>query len=452
MISLLWLRRDLRLEDNLSLYLSLQTLDKIQPIFIFDENILARFTNPDDRRISFIIDALRAINKKLQEHGSEVLVFYGKPEILIPKISSVLKSNKIFAGKDYDPYGIKRDDAISKQVDLVLANDHLLMPPDKVFKDDGTTYKVFTPYFKKWQELINLKDYDSYNTDDKGRYANSKNLRNILAEHNLYPLDLNEDIPGYKYKEVSNWPVDNLVDGFNDFLDNKLINYKAGRNYLDIDGTSSLSPYIRFGLISIRQCYRSAREIQGSWQWIAELAWRDFYAMILCHYPETISQEMQPQYRNLKWSEDQDLLEKFTSGQTGYPIIDAAVRQLLQEGWMHNRARMIVASFFTKNLWINWRLGEEFFAQHLMDYELSSNVGGWQWSASTGTDSQPYFRMFNPYLQSQRFDKEGVYIRKYLPELKGLSNKEIHISGLYPPIVDYRCSRNKAIERFKKLN
>ena len=281
MISLLWLRRDLRLEDNLSLYLSLQTLDKIQPIFIFDENILARFTNPDDRRISFIIDALRAINKNLQEHGSEVLVFYGKPEILIPKISSVLKSNKIFAGKDYDPYGIKRDDAISKQVDLVLANDHLLMPPDKVFKDDGTTYKVFTPYFKKWQELINLKDYDSYNTDDKGRYANSKNLRNILAEHNLYPLDLNEDIPGYKYKEVSNWPVDNLVDGFNDFLDNKLINYKAGRNYLDIDGTSSLSPYIRFGLISIRQCYRSAREIQGSWQWIAELAWRDFYAMIL---------------------------------------------------------------------------------------------------------------------------------------------------------------------------
>ena len=173
---------------------------------------------------------------------------------------------------------------------------------------------------------------------------------------------------------------------------------------------------------------------------------------LLCHYPETISQEMQPQYRNLKWSEDQDLLEKFTSGQTGYPIIDAAVRQLLQEGWMHNRARMIVASFFTKNLWINWRLGEEFFAQHLMDYELSSNVGGWQWSASTGTDSQPYFRMFNPYLQSQRFDKEGVYIRKYLPELKGLSNKEIHISGLYPPIVDYRCSRNKAIERFKKLN
>lgn len=452
MISLLWLRRDLRLEDNLSLYLSLQTLDKIQPIFIFDENILARFNNPDDRRISFILDALKAMNKKLREHSSEVLVLYGKPEVLIPKISSVLKANKIFAGKDYEPYGIKRDEAISKQVDLVLSNDHLLMPPHKVLKDDGTTYKVFTPYFRKWQALINLKDYDSYNADAKGRYANIQNLRIILAQHDLHPLDLNEDVPGYKYQKVRNWPVDNLVYRFNDFLDNKLINYKEGRNYLDIDGTSSLSPYIRFGLISIRQCYRSAREMQGSWQWIAELAWRDFYAMILYHYPETISQEMQPQYRNLKWSEDQDLLEKFTSGQTGYPIIDAAVRQLLEEGWMHNRARMIVASFFTKNLWLNWRLGEEFFAQHLMDYELSSNVGGWQWSASTGTDSQPYFRMFNPYLQSQRFDKEGVYIRKYLPELKGLSNKEIHISGLYPPIVDYRYSRNKAIQRFKKHN
>jgi deoxyribodipyrimidine photo-lyase len=458
MLSLLWLRRDLRLEDNLSLYLSLQSADKIQPIFIFDENILARFNNPDDRRISFIIDSLRAINKKLQEHGSEVLVFYGKPEILVLKISSCLKVNKIFAGKDYEPYGIKRDEAISKQVDLVLSNDHLLMPPEKVLKDDGTTYKVFTPYFKKWQALINLKDYDSYNADDKGRYANSINLKEMLAKNDLHPLDLNEDIPGYNYQEVSNWPVNNLAGRFNNFLDNKLINYNEGRNYLAEDGTSGLSPYIRFGLISIRQCYRSAREMQGSWQWIAELAWRDFYAMILYHYPETIAQEMQPRYRNLKWSEDSDLLEKFTLGQTGYPIIDAAVRQLLQEGWMHNRARMIVASFFTKNLWLNWRLGEEFFAQHLMDYELSSNVGGWQWSASTGTDAQPYFRMFNPYLQSKRFDAQGDYIRKYLPELKELSNKEIHrpatlFSKKYcNTIVDYESTRKQAIEYFKRMS
>jgi deoxyribodipyrimidine photo-lyase len=451
MISLLWLRRDLRLEDNLSLYLSLQTLDKVQPIFIFDENILEKFKNPNDRRISFILDALRAINKKLQKHDSELLVFYGDPTVLIPKISSVLKANKIFAGKDYEPYGMKRDEAISKQVDLVLTNDHLLMPPDKVLKDDGTTYKMFTPYFKKWQERINLKDYDGYNIDDQGRYANSKILRDILIKSDLHSLDLNEDVPGYKYQRDVIWPVDNLVNRFNNFLDYKLINYSEGRNYLDIDGTSRLSPYIRFGLISIRQCYRSARDMNGSWQWIAELAWRDFYAMILYHYPETISKEMQPQYRNLKWSEDQDLLQKFTLAQTGYPIIDAAVRQLLQEGWMHNRTRMIVASFFTKNLWLNWRLGEEFFSQYLMDYELSSNVGGWQWSASTGTDSQPYFRMFNPYLQSKRFDKEGVYIRKYLPELKGLSNKEIHMSGLCSPIVDYVYSRKNAIERFKAI-
>ncbi|MCT4634811.1 MAG: DNA photolyase family protein [Rickettsiales bacterium] len=451
MLSLLWLRRDLRLEDNLSLYSALQAVDKIQPIFIFDDNILARFTNPNDRRISFIIDALRAMNKELEKKNSEVLVFYGKPEVLIPQISACLKVNKIFAGQDYEPYGMKRDANIAKQVDLELNNDHLLMAPDKVLKDDGNPYKVFTPYFKRWQAVIGLKDYDSYNADDSGRYANSKTLREILAQHDLHPLDLNEDVPGYKYQEVTNWPIDALVDRFNNFLDNKLVNYNEGRNYLAEDRTSCLSPYIRFGLISIRQCYRSAREMKGSWQWIAELAWRDFYAMILYHYPETVSKEMQPQYRNLKWSEDSKLLEKFTLGQTGYPVIDAAIRQLLQEGWMHNRARMIVASFFTKNLWLNWRLGEEFFAQQLMDYELSSNVGGWQWSASTGTDAQPYFRMFNPYLQSKRFDPQGDYIRKYLPELKSLSNKEIHISGLYPPIVDYESSRKKAIESFKKI-
>lgn len=451
MLSLLWLRRDLRLEDNLSLYLALKEKDKIQPIFIFDENILARFTNPNDRRVSFILDALRSINKELEKKNSEVLVFYGRPEVLIPKISACLEVNKIFAGKDYEPYGMKRDAAISKQVDLQLNNDHLLMAPDAVLKDDGTTYKVFTPYFRKWQAVISSKDYDSYNADDSGRYANSKTLRGILAQRDLHPLDLNEDVLRYKYQKNNNWPIDALVDRFNNFLDNKLINYNEGRNYLAKDGTSFLSPYIRFGLISVRQCYRSAREMEGSWQWIAELAWRDFYAMILYHYPETVLKEMLPQYRNLKWSEDPALLKKFTLGETGYPIIDAAVRQLLQEGWMHNRARMIVASFFTKNLWLNWRLGEEFFAQYLMDYELSSNVGGWQWSASVGTDAQPYFRMFNPYLQSKRFDPQGDYIRKYLPELKDLSNKEIHMHGLCSPIVDYESSRKRAIERFKNI-
>lgn len=451
MLSLLWLRRDLRLEDNLPLYLALQQPEKIQPIFIFDENILARFKSPHDKRISFIIDTLRAINKELLKKNSEVLVFYGKPEILIPQIAKALEAKSVFAGKDYEPYGVLRDASIAKEVNLKLYNDHLLLSPERVVKDDGSPYKVFTPYFRKWQSTIQELDYAEYNADDACCYADSHNLKRILAGRNLYPMNLNENVPGYKYQELKNWSLESLSYRFNNFLDNKLANYSEGRNQLSIDGTSILSPYIRFGQISIRQCYRAAREMEGSWQWIAELAWRDFYAMILYYYPETIYTEMQPQYRNIKWNENTEILERFTSAQTGYPIIDAAVNQLLQEGWMHNRARMIVASFFTKNLWLNWRLGEEFFAQYLMDYELSSNVGGWQWSASVGTDAQPYFRIFNPYLQSQRFDPEGDYIRKYLPSLKSLSNKEIHKATLFSPIVDYEISRKKAIDYFKKI-
>ncbi len=457
MISLLWLRRDFRLKDNLSLFLSLQQPENIQPIFIFDEHILSRFTNPKDRRLSFILDSLRSINNELKAKNSELLVFYGKPEILIPKISKILNVKSVFAGKDYEPYGLKRDEEISKQVDLKLINDHLLMPPDKVYKDDGTPYKVFTPYFRKWQSLIESLDYAEYNADDHNRYTNASILKETLAKHDIYALNLEDGLTGYEYQKVNNWPLDDLENRFNYFIENRLQDYQDKRNYLAYDGTSTLSPYLRFGQISIRKCYRAAKEVKNSWQWIAELAWRDFYAMILYHYPETISLEMQPQYRNINWSQDRELLDKFTSAQTGYPIVDAAVNQLLQEGWMHNRARMIVASFFTKNLWLDWRLGEEFFAQYLMDYELSSNVGGWQWSASVGTDAQPYFRVFNPYLQSKNFDSDGSYIRKYLPGLASLSDSEIHMpKSLFSPkysrpIVDYEQSRKDAIDKFKRL-
>ena len=458
MTSLLWLRRDLRLKDNLSLYLSLQQTEKVQPIFIFDEHILARFVDPKDRRISFILDSLRAINKELRAKNSEVLVFYGRPEILIPKIANTLKANKIFAGQDYEPYGIKRDAEIAKEVNLQLNNDHLLAPPNKIYKDDGSTYKIFTPYFRKWLSSIEPLDYAEYTTDDTNRYANSKELKSVLAQAGVYPLNLEEGVPGYKYQKLEDYPLDNLDARFDNFIENKLSDYTNKRNDLDGNGTSCISPYLRFGQISIRKCYREAINIDGAQQWITELAWRDFYAMILYHHPETITMEMQPQYLNIKWSQDKELFAKFTSGNTGYPVIDAAVNQLLQTGWMHNRARMIVASFMTKNLWLDWRLGEEFFAQHLMDYELSSNVGGWQWSASVGTDAQPYFRIFNPYLQSKRFDPNGNYIRKYLPVLNSLKPNEIHNpSPLFArkycsPIVDYELSRKKAIEYFKKLH
>lgn len=454
MLSLLWLRRDLRLKDNLPLFLSMQESTQVQPIFIFDVNILSRFKNKQDRRINFIIDSLHLINQELKQKNSEVLVFYGDPKLLIPKIANTLKVKKVFAGKDHEPYGIERDKAIAKEVNLQLENDHLLIEPTRILKDDGSAYKVFTPYFKKWLAQITPMDYAEYNKCEN-HYADSANLKFLLAQNNIYPINLNEGVKGYIYKEEAYWKANNAEKTLESFISSKLFGYAEARNFLK-DTTSAISPYLRFGQLSIRECYRALMKqasTEHKHKWLSQLAWRDFYAMILYYYPKTISLEMQPQYRGIKWSNDPALLEKFTTGKTGYPIIDASIRQLITTGWMHNRARLIVASFMTKNLWLDWRLGEEFFAQYLMDYELSSNVGSWQWSASVGTDAQPYFRIFNPYLQSKKFDPEGEFIRTYIPELKLLSKKEIHQPkyGLYyTPIVDFESSRKNAIIRFRQ--
>lgn len=456
MLSILWLRRDLRLEDNLSLYFACQNREKIQPIFIFDQNILARFTNQKDRRISFILEALRKLDKELKKYNAELLVFYGDPKILLPKIVKTLQVKQVFAGKDYEPYGLSRDANISKEITLNLYNDHLLLEPSKVLKNDGGAYRVFTPYYRQWQNIIEPLDYADYTVKVENCFAESSKLKKILIDNQLRLLNLNEDVPGYQYEENSYWSTQDLNKKFDNFITKKISNYSTQRDYLANDGTSCLSPYLRFGLISVRKCYRAAILQQGAERWINELVWRDFYAMLLYYFPETINLEMQPQYRSIKWSQDKELLGKFVAGNTGFPVVDAAINELLRTGWMHNRARMIVASFMTKNLWLDWRLGEEFFAQHLMDYELSSNIGGWQWGASVGADAMPYFRIFNPYLQSQKFDPLGKYIRKFLPILDGLNNREIHhpsllFTGKYClPIVNYEASRKKAIEYFRK--
>lgn len=453
MLSLLWLRRDLRLHDNLSLFLSMQESTKVQPIFIFDTNILSRFSNKQDRRISLIIESLKSIDQQLKQKGGELLVFYGEPRILIPKIAHTLKATKVFAGRDYEPYGIKRDAAIAKEVNLAVHNDHLLIPPTKILKEDGSAYKMFTPYFRRWLSLIEPIDYAEYRCKND-HYANAQEIRESLAHSGIYPINIQAEAIGYEQQDLKVWNIDDAEKKLNSFILNKLSAYSEDRDYLG-DTTSAISPYLRFGQLSVRQCYRALIEqsvTQHRQKWLSQLAWRDFYAMILYHYPETISLEMQPKYRGINWSHNKNLLEKFTIGKTGYPIVDASIRQLLETGWMYNRARMIVASFMTKNLWLDWRLGEEFFAQYLMDYELSTNVGSWQWSASVGTDAQPYFRIFNPYLQSKKFDPEGEFIRKYVPELALLSKNHIHQPKLgvyYDPIVDFDFSRKEAIQKFK---
>lgn len=475
-LSLVWLRRDLRLHDHAALHLALSHDAPIQPVFVFDTDILKRFDNPKDHRLSFITDALYTIDTELRARGGRLWVFHGRAEEILPKLAKELDA-RIFAAEDFEPATLARDKHVASRADLTLTLDHLLAHPAAITKDDGSAYKVFTPYSKAWYAGLNESWYGERAVKDKGRYADVKPPLPTLDASS--PQALLAQI-GYEYAPLATWPASDGQKRLKHFEKSILGNYAETRDIPGTDGTSKLSPYLRFGLVSIRECYRAAtarlasrashqpakqRSIgeqvgepgNSAKKWISELLWRDFYAMILYRFPESATSEFQPQYRDLKWSYDKTHITAWKEGKTGYPIVDAAMRQLLADGWMHNRARMIVASFLTKHLQIDWRVGEEHFAQYLMDYELASNVGGWQWAASTGTDAQPYFRVFNPYLQSKKFDPQGEYIRKYVPELAGLTPDTIHEpapllrTGGYPqPLVDHAAARKSAISLFKK--
>lgn len=463
MTSLLWLRRDLRLHDHKPLALAAEN-GVVQPIFIFDPDILGDFPSPQDKRLSFIAEALCQLHSQLQQQNGQLLVFYGRAEEIIPRISAALAIHTVFAGEDYEP-GTRKRDAIVKQrlaeigIGFNLSNDHLLIPPPEITKSDGLPYKIFTPFARQWLSQLDFRHYAEIKAPEL-RFATPKAI--TIAPLNLSngAEELLEQI-GYCYNPLPLWPTIGVNKRLDNFIEHKITHYKEARDFVERDGTSSLSPYLRFGLLSIRECYRKAKEIPAGSSWINELIWRDFYAHILYFFPDSATQEFQPQYRGLPWNKDELLFERFTHGMTGYPIVDAAIRQLNTTGWMHNRARMIVASFLTKDLLLDWRLGEHYFSQNLMDYELSSNVGGWQWAASTGTDAQPYFRIFNPTLQGKKFDPEGHYVRKYVPELKHLPTSLIHEPEKYKqrtgkalsypsPIVDHAVARERALALLKK--
>lgn len=453
--SLVWLRRNLRLEDNLAISAALAKGRPLQLIFIFDPDILSHFPNPNDARVSFIASALEEINKKLARYGGNILIFYDKPVNIIPKVATEFAAEDIFADEDFESYSIYRDNEVKaalSQTKLHLICDHLLLHPSKTIKNDGSAFKVFTPFMRNFKAAIEPYHFMESKYNLEGKILPSQNntdIQNILSQI------------GYNYNENKLWQIGDAQNKLNNFIQNKIAHYSSARDFMDQEGTSAISPFLRFGIISIRECYRKAWETREYSSWINELIWREFYASILYHFPATHNEEFQAKYINFPWKQDAKLLEKFTSAKTGFPIIDAAVKQLTTTGWMHNRARMIVASFFTKNLLLDWRLGEEFFAQYLMDYDLASNVGGWQWAASCGTDAQPYFRIFNPILQSEKFDPEGKFIKKYLPELSTVSAKDIHDGSKiaanyninYPrPMIDYSLSREIALKTFKNWN
>lgn len=468
MTSLVWLRRDLRLHDHAALATALAEQGDVQPVFVFDSEILARFDNPKDRRLTFIAETLCHLDAQLKTRGGGLLVFHGKPVEIIPKLAAALKISTVYSAEDFEPATRARDAAVKKALPttarFVQMLDHLIHAPQSMVKADKTPYKVFTPYYKIWRARLGDMEMAEYAVKDKGRYAdvaasrkNAEGLKPLDLSHG--PSHLLKQI-GYDYKKDAYWRVDDAQQRLKEFIDERITKYPTARDVLSITGTSELSPYLRHGLLSVRECVRAAIAHGHGEKWISELGWREFYAAILYHFPEVVEHEFAPQYRGdaIPWSYDEKLIAAFKEGRTGYPIIDAAVRELIETGYMHNRARMIVASFIAKDLLLDWRIGEEFFAQYLMDYELASNNGGWQWAASTGTDASPYFRVFNPVLQSRKFDSKGAYIRRYVPELAEMPDKDIHAPWesllkpkAYPaPIVDHAAARERVIGVFKK--
>jgi deoxyribodipyrimidine photo-lyase len=376
-----------------------------------------------------------------------MLVLHGSAKKLIPEVSKLLSIENIYVDEDYEPGAIARDEVVKAQAPLRLFKDHLLTAPYEVAKDDGSPYRVYTPYSKACRAAFIEHSFEEKKvTLTQGNTADISHIHAILSEHNIAWINADKgadhilEMIGYSPETDDLWKPEDTLTRLTNFIDHKLNAYKEKRDLPGIDGTSQISPYLRFGLVSIRECARATlgNDSKGAFSWMNELIWRDFYAMILYHYPETTELEFIEALRGkIQWRDDEEMFTRWCEGRTGYPIIDAAMRQLKQDGWMHNRTRMIVASFLTKDLQIDWRKGEEHFAQYLMDYDMASNVGGWQWAASTGTDAQPWFRIFNPILQSKKFDPEGVYIRKYVPELKYVSNNAIHEPCKYKKPMDY---------------
>lgn len=425
-ISIFWFRRDLRLNDNAGLYNALRSGNAVLPIFIFDQTILSKLEDKSDKRVDFIHRSLTELRAQLKQLGSDLIVLNGNPLEIYKKLAGDYNIQAVYTNHDYEPYAKDRD----SQVEELLNNDGIkfktfkdqcIFEKDEVLKDDGKPYTVFTPYSKKWKSKINSFYLKSYPTE---KYFD----KFLKFEFDSFPTL--EKI-GFRTTDLEIPSPDAEIE--------IIKNYHQTRDIPSIEGTSRLSVHLRFGTISIRELARVGTEINE--KYLNELIWRDFYMMILWHFPHVAEGSFRPAYDSIEWERNEKHFEAWCNGKTGYPIVDAGMRQLNETGWMHNRVRMIVASFFTKHLLLDWRLGEAYFAQELIDFELSSNNGGWQWAAGSGCDAAPYFRVFNPYLQTQKFDPDLKYVQKWVPEFQELTYSK--------PIVEHKVARLRAIERYK---
>jgi deoxyribodipyrimidine photo-lyase len=425
-VNIFWFRRDLRVDDNHGLLQALSAGLPVVPVFIFDPAILVQFPNPNDARLTFIHQSILALHREFQKFNSSLQVYFSSPEVVFGQLAGKFQMQAVYANTDYEPAAIARDEKVtqvlqSKGIEFHSFKDQIVFHKNEVVKTDGSPYTVFTPYSKKWKE--------NFANHPMRFFESEKLLPNLKHLSSDYFPELAEI--GYKVQNAG-FPG----KGFDEFIIGK---YGQMRDFPAENGTSRLGVHLRFGTISIRKLTQFA--LLHSDVFLNELIWRNFYMDILWHFPHVAEKAFKPAYDFIPWRNDEAEFERWCNGQTGYPLVDAGMRELNKTGYMHNRVRMVVASFLTKHLLIDWRWGEAYFASKLLDFELASNNGGWQWASGSGCDAAPYFRVFSPDLQTKKFDPQLKYIRKWVLELDTLS---------YPkPMVDHSFARNRAIETYK---
>ncbi|WP_051534417.1 cryptochrome/photolyase family protein [Deefgea rivuli] len=466
--ALVWLRRDLRLFDHHAMYEALKNADQVVLAFVFDTTILKDLPK-QDRRVEFIWEALKEIKTELRQYNTDLVVRHGDPLTEIPALVEQFGITAVYCNRDYEPQAIARDKYVAaslkeKGVYFNTYKDQVIFEQDEVLTQTGGMYSVFSPYKRTWLAKLRDKDLAAYPI-----HHVIKNLKPLKSQYFPSLKEL-----GFAKTNLTQLKAPLGMSGgeklFEDFK-RRISDYKDARDYPAIKGVSYLSAHIRFGTVSIRELARFAHEHGGigAETWLSELIWREFYAQILWHRPDVVEHAFKPEFDTLPFPNHPELFAAWCAGETGYPIVDAAMRQLTQTGFMHNRLRMITASFLVKDLLVDWRWGEKFFAEHLLDYDLASNNGGWQWAASTGCDAQPYNRIFNPVLQSEKFDAQGKFIRRYVPELAELPDVAIHApwefsandrrgslfvsfleqTDYFPPIVNHAEQRAATLAMYK---
>jgi deoxyribodipyrimidine photo-lyase len=425
-ISVFWFRRDLRLSDNAGLFHALKSGNPVLPVFIFDTDILDKLDNKKDARVEFIHKSLMDMQNDLIKNGSSLLILKGKPLDVFNRLVNEYDIESVYTNNDYEPYALKRDKIIgdslaSNGINFYSFKDQVIFEKDEVVKSDGKPYTVFTPYSKAWLNKLSKYPLQKFNSE---KYF-----------ENFYKTPHSE-LPSLKDIGFMETGIE-----FPQRLIKKSIlkTYEKNRDFPAVEGTSKLSVHLRFGTVSPRLLVTEAVKINETW--LKELIWREFFMMILFHFPNTAEKSFRPEYDLIQWRNSETEFNAWCEGKTGYPIVDAGMRELNSTGYMHNRVRMITASFLTKHLLIDWRWGERYFADKLLDYEMSSNVGNWQWAAGTGCDAAPYFRVFNPLLQAEKFDPKLEYIKKWV--------LEINTSSYPEPIVEHKFARERAIKTYK---